>query len=46
MIIIDIPTWQLMIGWFFSQVLKFSVSAVLIVHCLNKFDGWLERKMK
>ena len=38
MIIIDLPTWMLWVGWFFGNIFLFSLSALLIVVCLNKVN--------
>jgi len=38
MIIVDIPTWLIYIGWFFSQVFKVTIALFLLVWSLNKLD--------
>ena len=46
MIIIDIPTWMLMIGWVFTQLLKIVATMFLLVFCLNKVDQWVAKRGK
>jgi hypothetical protein len=40
MIIIDIPNWMLIVGWFFTQVFKIVGAMFILVVSLNKIDIW------
>lgn len=44
MIIVDIPTWLVYIGWFLSQVFKIVVTMFLLVWSLNKIDSYRAEK--
>ena len=43
MILIDIPSWMIMIGWFFTQLLKLVVTMFILVISLNKIDNWRKK---
>jgi|TARA_R100001460_G_scaffold87602_2_gene129043 hypothetical protein len=40
MILIDIPSWMIMIGWFFTQIFKVVTTMFILVMSLNKIDVW------
>lgn len=40
MILIDIPSWMIMIGWFFTQIFKIVTTMFILVMSLNKIDVW------
>jgi hypothetical protein len=40
MILIDLPSWMLMIGWFFTQIFKVVTTMFILVMSLNKIDVW------
>lgn len=44
MIIIDIPTWMLLIGWFFTQSLKISSTFFILILALNRVDAFIDSK--
>jgi|TARA_R100000654_G_scaffold46394_3_gene72608 hypothetical protein len=40
MILIDLPSWMIMIGWFFTQIFKVVTTMFILVMSLNKIDVW------
>lgn len=40
MILIDIPSWMIMIGWFFTQIFKVVTTMFILVISLNKIELW------
>ena len=46
MFIVDIPIPLLIIGWFFTQLLKLGIGMVCIVHALNKFEEWVASRRR
>jgi len=43
MILIDLPSWMLMIGWFFTQIFKVVTTMFILVMSLNKIDVWRKK---
>jgi len=43
MILIDIPNWMLIVGWFFTQILKIVSSMFILVISLNKIEQWRKK---
>ena len=43
MILIDIPSWMIMIGWFFTQIFKVVTTMFILVMSLNKIDVWRKK---
>ena len=43
MILIDIPNWMLIGGWFFTQLLKLVVTMFILVISLNRIDNWRKK---
>ncbi len=43
MILIDIPSWMIMIGWFFTQIFKVVTTMFILVISLNKIELWRKK---
>ena len=44
MIIIDIPTWMLWVGWLITNTCLLALTFLILIVCLNKVDKLTERK--